>query len=173
MERRLRLRREAEVRQVRSRGRAFAEGPLVVRVLPNALEPAQNRYAVVAGKKAGGSVQRNRLKRLVREALRQLDPALRPGHDLVIVIRGDVQEMPSYAVARATLDRIVARAGLIAAATASTSPVDEPSAAQPGASPRGTVTGDGASPPEQPAPVQAPSEQPSPSSESPTSPNRR
>lgn len=113
MERRLRLRRDWEVRQVRARGRAYADGPLVARVLPNALDPPANRYTVVAGKKVGGSVQRNRLKRLVREALRHLDPTLAPGHDVVVVVRGTVDEMPTYAVARAALDRIVRRAGLL------------------------------------------------------------
>ena len=69
MERRLRLRRETEVREVRARGKAFAEGPLVVRILPNQTDPPQNRYAVIAGKRVGKAVQRNRAKRLVREAL--------------------------------------------------------------------------------------------------------
>ena len=113
MERRLRLRREWEVRQARARGRAVADGPLVARVLPNALDPPANRYTVVAGKKVGGSVQRNRLKRLVREALRHLHPTLAPGHDVVVVVRGGVDEMPGYDVARASLERIARRAGLL------------------------------------------------------------
>lgn len=113
MERGLRLRREAEVRRARSRGRATAEGPLVARVLANGSRPPANRYAVIAGKKVGKAVQRNRLKRLVREALRHLHPSLRPGHDVVVIVRGTVDEMPDYATARATLDRIVRRANLI------------------------------------------------------------
>ena len=113
MERRFRLRREAEVRQVRARGRAYADGPLVGRVLPNAIDPPTNRYAVVAGKKAGGAVQRNRLKRLVREVLRHLHPTLAQGHDVVIVVRGTTEEMPGYAAARSSLERIVRRAGLL------------------------------------------------------------
>jgi ribonuclease P protein component len=114
MERRLRLRREAEVRAARNRGKAVAEGPLVVRYLPQAGEQPTNRYAVVAGKKTGGAVQRNRLKRLCREALRHLHPALRPGFDIVVIVRGTVEEMPDYATARATLERLFGRAGLVA-----------------------------------------------------------
>lgn len=116
VERRLRLRREAEVRQVRSRGKAWADGPLVARVLPNRTEPRQNRYTVVAGKRVGKAVQRNRLKRLVREAIRAFHPQLRPGHDVVVVVRGTVEEMPDFATAEASLGRIVRRAGLLSSA---------------------------------------------------------
>ncbi len=113
VERRLRLRREAEVRQARSRGKAWADGPLVARVLPNRTEPHQNRYTVIAGKRVGKAVQRNRLKRLVREVLRSLHPTLAPGHDVVIVVRGTVEEMPDLAASEASLGRIVRRAGLL------------------------------------------------------------
>lgn len=113
VERRLRLRRESEVRRARNRGKAFADGPLVARILPNDLDPPQNRYTVIAGKKAGKAVQRNRLKRLVREAIRHLHPELRPGHDLAIIVRGTVAEMPGLAAAEASLGRIVRRAGLL------------------------------------------------------------
>lgn len=126
MERRLRLRREAEVRRARSRGRAVADGPLVARVLPNGSRPPANRYTVVAGKKSGGSVQRNRLKRLVREALRALHPTLRPGHDVVVILRGTVAELPDYAAARALLDRIARRANLLPPAPSPPPPTNRP-----------------------------------------------
>jgi ribonuclease P protein component len=107
-----RLREEADVRRVRSRGKAFAQGPLVARVLPNSLEPSQNRYTVIAGKKCGKAVDRNRLKRLVREALRGFHPHLKPGHDIAIIVRGDLAELPSLVEAQAVLQRIFTRAGL-------------------------------------------------------------
>jgi ribonuclease P protein component len=113
VERRLRLRREAEVRRARARGRAWADGPLVARVLPNALDPPQNRYAVIAGKKVGKAHERNRAKRLVREAVRHLHPRLQPGHDVVIIVRGGLDELPGLAAAEASLGRIVTRAGLL------------------------------------------------------------
>ncbi|MEZ4498319.1 MAG: ribonuclease P protein component [Thermomicrobiales bacterium] len=110
--RELRLRHEFEVRQVRSRGRAHAEGPIVIRVLPNELEPAQNRYAFVAGKRVGKAHERNRTKRLCREAIRFYHPRLKPGHDLVVIVRGNVAELPSFEVARAIIERLLTRARL-------------------------------------------------------------
>jgi ribonuclease P protein component len=113
VERRLRLRRGGDVRTARSRGRAVADGPLVLRYLPNISDPPHNRYGVVAGRKSGGSVQRNRLKRVTREALRDLHPDLRPGYDLMVIIRGTVEELPGSAEARRLLTRMLRRAGLL------------------------------------------------------------
>jgi ribonuclease P protein component len=112
VERRLRLRGEAEVRAARARGKAFADGPLVARVLPNGLEPPQNRYAVVAGKKVGKAVERNRVKRLVREALRRLHPGLSQGYDIVVIVRGPAEELPGFATTLGCLERIARRARL-------------------------------------------------------------
>jgi ribonuclease P protein component len=108
-----RLREEADVRRVRARGKACAHGPLVARILPNTLEPVQNRYTVIAGKKCGKAVDRNRLKRLTREALRGFHPHLKTGYDVAIIVRGDLTELPSLAVAQSTLERIFTKASLI------------------------------------------------------------
>lgn len=102
------------MRRARSRGRSVTDGPLVLRYLRNASDPPANRYTVVAGRKSGGSVQRNRLKRVTREALRALHPNLTPGFDLVIIVRGTIEELTSTAAAHAILTRMLRRAGLLA-----------------------------------------------------------
>jgi len=113
MDRRLRLREDADIRRVRSRGRAVAEGPLLGRVLPNGLVPPRNRYTVIAGKKQGNAVQRNRVKRLVRETLRHLHPDLAPGYDLAVYVRGKAEAIPTYAAARPLVERMLGRAGML------------------------------------------------------------
>lgn len=113
VDRRYRLREEHDVKRVRSRGRSVAHGALVLRYMPNSLEPAQNRYTVIAGKRCGNSVQRNRLKRIVREALRAWHPILKQGHDLAVICRGGVDEMPDLAAAQKTLKHILMRTDLV------------------------------------------------------------
>jgi ribonuclease P protein component len=107
-----RLHKEGDVRRVRSRGKAWAHGALVARVLPNDLDPVQNRYTVVAGKRCGKAVQRNRIKRLTREALRGYHPWIEPGHDIVLICRGTVEELPDLAAAQEALSRILSKGRL-------------------------------------------------------------
>ena len=110
--RQYRLREEADVRRVRAQGKAWPQGPLVARILPNTLDPPQNRYTVIAGKRCGKSVQRNRIKRLVREALRGYHPHLAAGHDIAVICRGTVDDLPNLTAAQTLLHRIFTRASL-------------------------------------------------------------
>ncbi len=89
-------------------------GPLVIRVFAHPDNPVPNRYAVVAGKKVGKAHERNRCKRLVREALRELHPSLKQGHDVVVIVRGGPDELTGLDVARQTLETLFQRARLFA-----------------------------------------------------------
>ena len=88
-------------------------GPLVARVLPNELDPARNRYTVIAGKKVGKSHDRNRCKRVTREAIRHLGPSLAQGYDVVVIVRGGVSELTGRDVALQALIEIFRKAHLL------------------------------------------------------------
>ncbi len=113
MDRSLRLREDWEVRNARSRGKAQALGPLVIRVFAHPENTIPNRYAVIAGKKVGKAHERNRCKRLVREALRELHPSLKQAHDIVVIVRGGPDELTGLDVARRTLETLFQRAKLL------------------------------------------------------------
>jgi ribonuclease P protein component len=49
--------------------------------------PGSGEFALVAGKKVGGAVQRNRARRVLRAALREVAPKGMDGHDIVLVAR--------------------------------------------------------------------------------------
>ena len=53
------------------------------------LAPGADRVAVIAGKRVGGAVQRNRARRVLREAWRQI-PQTVTGSDAVLVARAPI-----------------------------------------------------------------------------------
>ena len=112
MERRLRLRGEADFRRVRAGGRAWANRGLTLLVAPNALP--HNRYGLVVSKRVGKAVTRNLVKRRLREILRHLDRDGRipPGHDLALIVRPALAEA-SFVEARDAVTDLLARARLL------------------------------------------------------------
>jgi ribonuclease P protein component len=75
---------------------------LIVIVQPRAAEPAApTRFAVAAGKRLGGAVVRNRIKRRLREAIRQVYPQLAPGYDVIVIARAPIIEAEVTQVAAA------------------------------------------------------------------------
>ncbi|MGC1378503.1 MAG: ribonuclease P protein component [Anaerolineales bacterium] len=107
MKRNFRLTRSTDFKRVRNSGKSYAH-PLVVLV---AIPSATLRVGVTAGRSVGGAVQRNRAKRLLREAMRMLLPTIRPGWDLILIAR---QPLPgaTYQQVQAALSQLMRRADL-------------------------------------------------------------
>jgi ribonuclease P protein component len=113
MDRSHRLREPYDISRTRSKGASAASGPLVIRTLPNQLVPARNRYTVTASKRVGKAHDRNRCKRVTREALRLLDPDLAQGNDIVVIIRGNRGELPDRDAALRALSAMFQRTRLL------------------------------------------------------------
>ncbi len=85
MQRKVRLTRSEDFKRVRQFGKSYAH-PLIV-LVARANDQMKIRVGVTAGKAVGSAVQRNRAKRLLREAIRLLVPAIASGWDLLLIAR--------------------------------------------------------------------------------------
>lgn len=75
-------------------GRSHASRHLVVYAFPRSEDDdSEPRLGVSVGRKLGGAVERNRMKRLLREAFWANAESLREAHDFVIVARPPAGEL--------------------------------------------------------------------------------
>jgi len=95
--RRQRLSRSADFDRVYREGRSHANRHLVVYSFPRGEDElaadADPRLGVSVGRKVGGAVERNRVKRLLREAFWSAAVELPERHDFVIVARPAAAEL--------------------------------------------------------------------------------
>ncbi len=97
------LRRAADFRRVYERRRSASDGVLLVYACENGLPHL--RLGLSVSRKMGGAVQRNRLRRLYREAFRLTRHEMPVGLDLILIPRRP--EPPSLAELKQALPRLV------------------------------------------------------------------
>jgi len=99
-----------EIQRVRRLGSSYAHPLLVLLALRS--EGPVTRIGVIAGKNVGGAVQRNRAKRLLREAFRKVYPTLVQGYDLLIIARKPLPGS-NFLDLQEAIDQLLHRAELI------------------------------------------------------------
>lgn len=109
LQRRFRLRDSAAFERARAQGRQWRHPWLTMTVVANGL--AHNRYGFIGTRRLGSAVVRNRTRRVLREIVRRAAPELRPGYDLVFVIRNAAVNQP-YNEVMQVVDSLFRRAGL-------------------------------------------------------------
>jgi ribonuclease P protein component len=118
MPKRRRLSRSGEFDRVYRDGSSHATRYLVLYSFPRRSEgdeAAGIRLGVSASRKVGDAVERNRVKRVLREAFWADSDRLPDGHDFVLVARpelGELIEKEGLAGARASLDEALSDAGI-------------------------------------------------------------
>jgi ribonuclease P protein component len=111
-----RLSRSAEFERVYRQGRSTANRHLVLYSFPN-LSAERPRLGLSVSRKVGGAVERNRVKRLLREAFAHVEPGLGAGQDIVVVARPSVLELTDrdgLVGLDASLSELIGKAGLAA-----------------------------------------------------------
>lgn len=115
-----RLSRSAEFERVYRQGRSFGNRHLVLYVFPRGEDPAAPtlssgpRLGLSVSRKVGGAVDRNRVKRLLREAFKELSQRLPADSDVVVVARPPVRELAEregLSGMQAALSELIDRAG--------------------------------------------------------------
>jgi ribonuclease P protein component len=110
MNKRFRLRKNSEFRSVRGGGRSWVHPLLVLYARRNELE--WPRVGISVGKRIGNAVTRNRVKRLIREAVRGRLPQIGSGWDLLFIGRTPIAQV-DFAAVSAAVDQLLQRSGLL------------------------------------------------------------
>jgi ribonuclease P protein component len=109
-----RLSRSAEFERVYRQGRSTGNRHLVLYAFSNPSAEGP-RLGLSVSRKVGGAVERNKVKRLLREAFARAEGELAPGHDVVVVARPAALELADrggLSGLDASLTELIDRAGL-------------------------------------------------------------
>lgn len=85
VKREYRLIKSTDFKRVRRLGKSYAHPLVVLLKHPNASK--QTHVGIAAGRSVGNAVRRNRAKRILREIIRPILPAIRPGWDIILLAR--------------------------------------------------------------------------------------
>lgn len=97
-----RLKKNSDFKSVYAKGRSFATKILVMYYKPN--RQGYNRIGFSISKKVGKAVVRNRVRRLIKENLKQMDD-INVGYDIIFIARVAIVEADFHEI-RKNLDYI-------------------------------------------------------------------
>ncbi|MEK6678073.1 MAG: ribonuclease P protein component [Nitrospirota bacterium] len=104
------IKRTFEYKRVYEKGKRYYSSNIILYVLKNNLQ--YSRVGISVGKKVGGSVKRNRIKRLLREILRHIWQNVIKERDIVVVVKKEA-EGKDLRIVWQDLEGLFKKAGLI------------------------------------------------------------
>ena len=108
MQTKLRLRGDKKFDEIHQTGRSLADQFLVIRTLPNCR--GNTRFGILISKRIGNSVTRNKLRRRLREILRQ--NKLCVGWDIVLIARKGIEKI-DFTECKKSVNNLLQRSDLL------------------------------------------------------------
>ena len=105
------LKQNSDFRRAYGRGKSYSDPALVTYVLKNN-RAGICRMGITTSKKIGNAVERNRCRRVIRAAFRELVPQIAGGYDFVFVARTKTKFIKSTQVKKVMLQQLI-KAGVI------------------------------------------------------------
>jgi ribonuclease P protein component len=110
VKRSFRLTRSTEFKRVRRFGKSYAHPLFVLVALPSQMN--NFRLGIAASRAVGEAVKRNRAKRLIREALRNLIPEIDAGWNALVICRRPILDSSLPEIVR-VLTQLLNKAGML------------------------------------------------------------
>lgn len=104
------LNRNCDFRRLYYKGKSYTNPALVIYVMPNGAGIC--RIGITVSKKIGNAVERNRCKRIIRAAYRQVFPQINGNFDFVFVARSKTKYLKSTQL-EPILTELLQKAGAI------------------------------------------------------------
>ncbi len=111
---RYRLKKNADFRKIYKQGRSIADSYLVLYFWPRAKKHffSNPRIGFSVSRRLGSAIQRNKIKRKMRAALRPYLPLIRQDVDLIFIARLKIKGIPFQNVEK-SIESLLKKAGLI------------------------------------------------------------
>ncbi|HKK96277.1 MAG TPA: ribonuclease P protein component [Anaerovoracaceae bacterium] len=98
------LRNQKDFKKVYKKGKSKSDRLIVVLYVKNNF--SYSRIAFLASKKVGNSVKRNRAKRLMKQAFKNLEIELKEGYDIIFIARNTINDTKCYEVEKSIKNAI-------------------------------------------------------------------
>ena len=107
----LRIRKQKDFENIYSKGVYYSEGFLAVKFIEN--KKLFSRFGFIVSKKISKkAVERNRIKRILRESIRLSKNQIKEGYDIIFITRNGI-ESRAYREISNTVEKLLMKSGLL------------------------------------------------------------